>query len=126
MARADDSGIIDSFLLAVENELTCREFSEQSAVSLSTVRKLEQRTGKKLKRVRSYPNGHGRRTDIDWPTALKNARERGLSVNKLAEELFVTTGSVLSAEDRTGIYLQRKHPNPRRVGGFRNASDNSI
>lgn len=117
MATGGD--IVVVFTAAVDAELTVREFCEQSGLSPSTVRRLEDRTGLKLKRVRSYLPSHGKKTDFDWPVVLASARDRGLSVNRLADELFVTTGAVISAEDRTGIYLPRKRLNPKRVGGFR-------
>lgn len=120
MPVQSDNELLASFLKAVEGSMTSSEFRKQSGASLSLIRKLENRTGKQLRRIRSYGSGHSSKTDIDWIFVLQDAQARGISVNKLAAELFVTTGAVLSAEDRTGIYLTRKRPNPTRVVGFRN------
>lgn len=122
MSGAGD--IVALFYAAVERGVTVREFAEETGLSPSTIRRLEDRGGVRLKRVRVYPKKHSPKTHIDWASALTDAAERGLSVNRLAAELNVTNGAVISAEDRTGIYLPRRRLNPKRVGGFKqNAAD---
>lgn len=106
---------------AVEQGLTIGEFCKMLGVSPSAVRRMENRTGLKLNRQRVYPATHAPGTGINWHQVLNEAKAEGLSVNQLAVRLFVTNASVLNAEDRTGIYLNRKRPNPQRKGGFRAA-----
>lgn len=107
-------------LTAAMNEgLAISEFCKKFGVSPTTVRRMENRIGVKLQRKRIYPASHAPGTGIDWVQVLTEAKAEGLSVNQLAVKLFVTNASILNAEDRTGIYLNRKRPNPQRQGGFR-------
>lgn len=97
------------------------EFCKKLGVGATTVRRMENRTGIRLQRKRVYPPSHAQGTGIDWVKVLNEGKAEGLSVNQLAVRLFVTNASILNAEDRTGIYLNRKRPNPQRQGGFRHA-----
>lgn len=107
-------------LTAALNEgLAISEFCKKFSVNPTTVRRMENRIGVKLPRKRIYPPTHAQGTGIDWIKVLTEAKAEGLSVNQLAVRLFVTNASILNAEDRTGIYLNRKRPNPQRRGGFR-------
>ncbi|WP_137136943.1 hypothetical protein [Rhizobium sp. FKY42] len=105
--------------VAIEQGLALGDFCKKHGVSPTTVRRMEYRTGLKLQRKRIYPATHAPGIGIDWPATLSEAKAEGLSVNQLAVRLFVTNASVLNAEDRTGIYLNRKRPSPQRQGGFR-------
>lgn len=104
---------------ALHEGMAIGEFCKKFGVSPTTVRRMENRIGVKLQRKRIYPSTHAPGTGIDWVQVLTEAKAEGLSVNQLAVKLFVTNASILNAEDRTGIYLNRKRPNPQRQGGFR-------
>ena len=108
---------------ALEQGLSIGEFCKARGVSPTTVRRMENRTGLKLQRKRTYPATHAPGLGIDWPKILSEAKAEGLSVNQLAVRLFVTNASILNAEDRTGIYLNRKRTSPQRQGGFRKIED---
>lgn len=104
---------------ALEEGLSMAEFCKKLGVGATTVRRMENRTGIRLQRKRVYPPSHAQGTGIDWVKVLSEGKAEGISVNQLAIRLFVTNASILNAEDRTGIYLNRKRPSPQRQGGFR-------
>lgn len=106
--------------------LTVRELSEKLGVGTSTINRMEHRTGIRLRRKRTYPPTHSIRTGIDWVEVLEKARLEHLSVNQLAEQLFVSNATVLGAEDRTGIYLHRKRISTQRQAGFRQAKPDQV
>ena len=110
---------------AVKLDLSINQLSEKLGVRPSAVHKHEHRTGIRLKRVRMTTPHKGNSSGIDWPPVLREAQEAGLSGVALARKLNVTLGAVLGAEDRTGIFLRRRHPNKFRLGGFRNKEDNT-
>lgn len=97
--------------------LTVKGLSETLGVSTSTVYKFENRTGIRLKRLRSLRPYKGNSSGIDWRVELQRARTLNLSTTALATELSVSVTTVLHAEDRTGIFLLRRRPDRRRVGG---------
>lgn len=104
---------------ALEEGLGMAEFCKKLGVGATTVRRMENRTGIRLQRKRAYPSSHALGTGINWERVLSEGKAEGLSVHQMAERLFVCNAAILNAEDRTGIYLHRKRPNPLRQGGFR-------
>lgn len=110
---------------AINNDLSVRQLSIKLGVSVTAVLKHEHRTGLRLKRVHKTIAHKGNSSGIDWPTVLREAQATDISTTSLACSLSVSLGSVLSAEDRTGIYLKRRHPNKRRIGGFRDSDENA-
>lgn len=101
---------------AILEGLSVRQLSEKLGVTTSTVHKYELRFGLRLKRVRVTAPHKGNATGIDWLAELALAQSDGTSTTQLASKLGVSLGAILSAEDRTGIRLVRKRPDPRRVG----------
>lgn len=97
--------------------LTVKALSEKLSVATSTIYKFENRTGIRLKRARSVRPHKGNSSGIDWPEELQRARTLKLSTTALARELSVSVTTVLHAEDRTRIFLVRRRPDRRRVGG---------
>ncbi|MCJ8510524.1 hypothetical protein MUU53_21910 [Rhizobium lemnae] len=104
---------------AVRNGLSVGELSKKLGVQTSAVHKHEHRTGIRLKRIRKAVPHKGNASGIDWPKVLQEAKASEMSTTALAWSLGVTLAAVLSAEDRTGIYLKRRHPNRKRIGGFK-------
>lgn len=108
---------------ASKSGLSVGELSKKLGVQTSAVYKHEHRTGIRLKRVRNVTPHKGNASGIDWPKVLEEAKASETSTTALALSLGVTLAAVLSAEDRTGIYLKRRHPNKKRLGGFKDPSD---
>lgn len=101
------------------------ELSKKLGVTRTAIHKHEHRTGIRLRRIHKPVPHKGNSLGINWPAVLREAQEARTSTTALASSLGVTLGAVLAAEDRTGIYLKRRHPNKYRLGGFRNLEDNT-
>lgn len=108
---------------AFNNGLSVGELSKRLGVQTSAVHKHEHRTGIRLERIRKAVPRKGNASGIDWPKVLQEAKTSEMSSTALAWSLGVPLAAVLSAEDRTGIYLKRRHPNTKRIGGFKVSSD---
>lgn len=102
----------------LKNGLTVRQLSAKLGVHPPAVHKHEHRTGIRLQRIRKIGRQKGANSGVDWPTVLREAKEAGTSATALARALSVSLTAVLGAEDRTGIFLKRRHHNKNRNGGF--------
>lgn len=104
---------------AVKHDLSVGQLCQKLGVSRTAVLKHEHRTGIRIKRIRKTVPHKGNSSGIDWPKVLTEAQASNSSTTALAWSLGVVLAAVLAAEDRTGIYLKRRHPNKKRIGGFK-------